>query len=112
VIYGEPQEVKIRFSRSQAPYIEERAWHPSQKIEKRGDGSIELTLQVGNLWEIKRWLIGYGADAQVLAPDGLRDEIEQECARLLKPRRAKKIKPRRSIRGRVKNPHSEIETHR
>jgi predicted DNA-binding transcriptional regulator YafY len=102
VIYGEPQEVKIRFSRSQAPYIEERTWHPSQKIEKRGDGRIELTLQVGNLWEIKRWLIGYGADAHVLAPDGLRAEIEQECARLLKLRRPKKINRRGNIRGKSK----------
>lgn len=71
VIWGEPQEVKIRFSPDQAPYIEERTWHPSQKIEKRADGSIDLTMRVANLWEIKRWLIGYGADAQVrkIAPD-------------------------------------------
>jgi hypothetical protein len=41
VIWGEPQEVKIRFSRKQAPYVQERTWHPSQKIEKRPDGSVD-----------------------------------------------------------------------
>jgi predicted DNA-binding transcriptional regulator YafY len=95
VIWGEPQEVKIRFSRYQAPYIQERTWHPSQKIEKRADGSIELTLRVANLWEIKRWLIGYGADARVLQPVKLRKEIESECARLLRASRAKRVMDRR-----------------
>jgi predicted DNA-binding transcriptional regulator YafY len=84
VIWGEPQEVKIRFSRKQAPYVQERTWHPSQKIEKRPDGSVDLIMQVGNLWEIKRWLIVWGADARVLQPKELAKEIENECARLLR----------------------------
>ncbi len=84
VIWGEPQEVKIRFSREQAPYVQERTWHPSHKIEKRPDGSVDLIMQVGNLWEIKRWLIGWGAGARVLQPKELAKEIENECARLLR----------------------------
>jgi predicted DNA-binding transcriptional regulator YafY len=90
VIWGDLQDVKIRFSEEQAPYIQERTWHPSQKIEKRADGSIDLTMRVGDLWEIKRWLIGWGADAQVLQPKELAKEIEAECARLLRTRRSKK----------------------
>ena len=92
VIWGEPQEVRIQFSRGRAPYIQERTWHPSQKIEKRADGSIDLTIQVANLWEIKRWLIGYGADAQVLQPKDLAKEIEEECARLLKIKNSMKVR--------------------
>ncbi len=78
MIWGEPKEVKIWFSAKQAPYIEERTWHRSQKIEKQNDGSILLTLQVGNEDEVKRWLIGFGAEASVLAPERLRREIRQE----------------------------------
>lgn len=92
VIWGEPQEVKIRFSRDQAPYVQERTWHPSQKIEKRANGTIDLTMQVANLWEVKRWLIGYGADAQVLEPRDLAKDIEEECARLLKIRKSRNTK--------------------
>src|SRR5437879_3631690 len=33
---------------------------------------------------IKRWLIGWGADARVLQPKELAKEIENECARLLR----------------------------
>jgi predicted DNA-binding transcriptional regulator YafY len=86
LIWGDPQEVTIRFSPDQAPYIQERTWHPSQKIEKRADGGIELTMSIANLSEVKRWLIGYGSDAQVLGPEDLRKDIEEDCTRLLKRR--------------------------
>jgi predicted DNA-binding transcriptional regulator YafY len=79
VIFGEPQEVKIRFSPAQAPYIKERTWHPSQQIETEDDGSIVLTMRVADLDEVKRWLIGFGAEATVLEPDELAGEIVQEC---------------------------------
>lgn len=79
VIWGEPQEVKIRFSPAQAPYIKERTWHPSQRILTEPGGSIILTLNVGDLWEVKRWLIGFGAEAEVLKPAELANDIVHEC---------------------------------
>jgi proteasome accessory factor B len=81
VIWGEPQEVRIRFSAAQAPYIKERTWHPSQNIENCDDGCVILTLHVGDLGEVKRWLIGFGAEAMVLVPGELREEIATECER-------------------------------
>jgi len=91
VVWGVPQEVTIRFSAGQAPYVEERTWHPSQKIERFADGSIELSMSVANLWEVRRWLIGYGADAQVVRPRGLAKGIEEECAKLLKMKTSRKL---------------------
>jgi predicted DNA-binding transcriptional regulator YafY len=84
MIWGEPQEVKIRFSPSQAPYIKERTWHASQQTESEPDGSLILSLKVGDLWEVKRWLIGFGAEAEVLLPLELRKEIADECRMLVK----------------------------
>lgn len=89
LIWGQPQEVKIHFSREQAPYVQERTWHPSQTIEKRANGSIDLSIRVANLWELKRWLVGWGADARVVQPESLRKEIEEECARMLRVNRVK-----------------------
>jgi predicted DNA-binding transcriptional regulator YafY len=83
MIWGEPQLVRVHFSADQSPYITERTWHPSQAIEKRRGGSTILSLRVADLGEVKRWLIGFGAEAQVLEPKQLRDEIAQECAHLL-----------------------------
>ena len=84
MIWGEPQEVKIRFSAAQAPYIRERTWHPSQKIEACDDGCMILTLHVADLDEVKRWLIGFGAEAEVLGPEKLQIEIADECRRMAK----------------------------
>jgi predicted DNA-binding transcriptional regulator YafY len=82
MIWGEPREVKIRFSAVQAPYIRERTWHLGQKIETEDDGSIILTLHVADLDEVKRWLIGFGAEAAVLTPEELQMEIADECRRM------------------------------
>lgn len=87
MIWGEPQEVKIRFSPSQAPYIRERTWHPSQQIEIEPDGSIILTLKVADLDEVKRWLIGFGAEARVVVPEVLQNDIAAECEQLFLKRR-------------------------
>lgn len=86
VVWGEPQQVKIRFSSDQASFVEERTWHPSQKMEKLRNGSIILTLQIANLWEVQRWLIGFGSDALVLEPRELKQQIERECTKLLRRR--------------------------
>ena len=75
---GEPQLVRIRFSRDQAPYVMERHWHDSQNFIPQDDGSVIMELQIGSLWEVKRWLIGWGADAEVLTPVELLDEVRAE----------------------------------
>jgi predicted DNA-binding transcriptional regulator YafY len=80
---GEPQLVRIRFSPEQAPYIMERHWHDSQKLLPQDDGSVIMELQVANLWEVKRWLIGWGADAEVLAPLALTKTLRKELRSML-----------------------------
>ena len=92
MIWGETQEVKIRFSAAQAPYIRERTWHPSQKIETEPDGSIILTLQVADLGEVKFWLIGFGVEATVLSPIELAKEIGVEADTLARVYRRFKAK--------------------
>jgi predicted DNA-binding transcriptional regulator YafY len=91
MIWGEPQEVKIKFSPTQATYIRERTWHQSQKIDQQKDGSVVLSLHVADLDEVKRWLIGFGSEATVLTPRGLRDEISDEAEALLKNLRSPRV---------------------
>ena len=73
---------RIRFSPGQAPYVMERHWHDSQKFHTQEDGSMIRELQVANLWEVRRWLIGWGADAEALAPRELVLEIGTAVSRL------------------------------
>ena len=83
-IWGDPKQVRIRFSPDQAAYATERVWHASQKVFHPDDGSVVLQFSVADLSEVKRWLIGWGAGAEVLEPGELLDEIRRECALIAK----------------------------
>ncbi|RJX17080.1 MAG: WYL domain-containing protein [Desulforudis sp.] len=71
---------KIWFSPSQARYIAERKWSPNQKIKNETDGSIILSMTTSGLWDVKRWIMMYGADAEVLEPEELRQAIVADLA--------------------------------
>jgi predicted DNA-binding transcriptional regulator YafY len=82
-IGGEPQLIRIRFSPEQAPYVAERIWHESQKLEPKPDGSVILSLEVASLWEVKRWLLGWGSAAEVIEPETLEAQIRSDCQQIL-----------------------------
>ncbi|MHB8790177.1 MAG: helix-turn-helix transcriptional regulator [Desulfobulbaceae bacterium] len=71
---------KIWFSESQARYIKERKWSPNQKIASNKDGSVVLTMTTSGLWDVKRWVMMYGSEAEVLEPKELRQAIVEDLA--------------------------------
>ncbi|MCY3763743.1 MAG: WYL domain-containing protein [Gemmatimonadetes bacterium] len=78
VSYEEPMEVAVRFSEEQAPYIRERIWHPSQELEELPDGRVVLRLRAGGFFEIRSWVLSFGAAAEVLQPEELREGVREE----------------------------------
>ena len=74
--------VRVRFSPYQARWIRERRYHPSQQCVDRPDGSLEMTLALAGTAEVKRWLLGYGAEVEVLEPLSLRQELAAEANKL------------------------------
>ena len=83
IVLESPIAVKVCFSASQAPYIKERIWHPSQEIEELDDGRIILSFRAGGHYEIKSWILSHGVNAEVLAPVSLRKEIMEELEKNL-----------------------------
>jgi predicted DNA-binding transcriptional regulator YafY len=81
---GPARQVRLRFTAAVARYVREREWHPSQRLQARRDGSLVLTLRVNHLLEVRRWVLSYGADCEVLAPADLRDEVRAELRRMQK----------------------------
>ncbi len=75
ITLGDPIDVKVRFSAWQARYIKQRVWHPSQEIEELANGEIILFFRASGSYEIKSWILSHGADAEVLEPAALREEI-------------------------------------
>jgi len=77
----EPVDVLIRFSPSVAKRAAETRWHPSQQLEEQADGSLIWRGRVAGSREIRIWILGWGADAEVLEPAELREEVAAELAR-------------------------------
>ncbi len=82
VMIEDPIHVKVRFNPEIARYIEEREWHPSQKIKKYKDGSLLMELTVGGTLEIKRWILSFGSQAEVIEPEALVEELRADLERM------------------------------
>lgn len=80
---SEPVDVAIWFDGKTAPYIRERRWHPTQKLDEHQDGSVTLSMTVSGLNDLKRWVLGYGEGAVVLRPPELLALVQQELKGML-----------------------------
>jgi proteasome accessory factor B len=81
VISDEPvAEVVVRFSPAVAKRAAETRWHPSQEIEVQPDGSLLWRGRVAGLREIRIWILGWGAEAEVLEPVELRREVAEQLS--------------------------------
>lgn len=76
-------EVRLRFSPVVAARVKESIWHHSQQVIDFEDGSCELIVRVGGIREMRSWVLGWGADVEVLAPDTLREEVRSHALRML-----------------------------
>lgn len=75
-------EVRLRFSPAVAPRVRESVWHHSQQLADTDDGGCLLAMRVGGIKEIRSWVLGWGADVEVLAPAELRDEVRDHARRM------------------------------
>ena len=72
--------VRVWFDAFAARLVSERQWHDSQTIKpsgEKGSGEIELTLELGSLEEVERWILSWGAHARVLEPEALVNRLRE-----------------------------------
>ncbi len=81
--HGEPVTVKIRFSKNEARYIKEKNWSADQRITDNPDGSVTLSMTTSGYRDVKRWVMSFGKEAQLLEPGEMRKEIEVELKEVL-----------------------------
>jgi len=87
---GEPLEIAVRFTGPAAALVEERIWHESQRLswlpaeatlfaEAADQPEVLIaTFRLADTVEFKRWVLGFGRQAEVLKPEGLRRELVEE----------------------------------
>jgi predicted DNA-binding transcriptional regulator YafY len=75
-------QVHLSFSARVAPEVRETVWHPGRRFEPRGDGRLDLHLAVDGLDEIVGWVLGFGAQVEVVSPPELRARVRDEALRV------------------------------
>jgi predicted DNA-binding transcriptional regulator YafY len=79
---GPDVHVIVRFTSLMAQNVAEVAWHKTQRLEFRDDGTLDFHVQVSGLNEIVWWILGYGDQAEVLRPAKLRRLVAQRAANM------------------------------
>lgn len=82
---GQLYEVEILFDQYQSRWIRERSeFHPTEERDEQPDGSLLLRMKVTALDGVKRFVMQYGAHAQVISPAELRHAIAAEIVQMQK----------------------------
>ena len=73
--------VRIRFSEDQARWVRERQ-HYGYFTETKDKRGIIMHYKLNSILEIKNWLLAWGASAEALEPETLRNEIRLEIEKM------------------------------
>lgn len=79
----EPVQVRLRFTSGRATQrVKESIWHPLEQVTDTDDGGCVWACEVDEWHEMIPWVRSWGADCEVLEPDGLRAVLVHEAQRL------------------------------
>ena len=76
---GQARKVRVRFTGVAARLVGERVWHASQVVA-RGKSGLTLEMKVGLSPDLQQWILGWGAEAEVLEPAELRRAVGSAAA--------------------------------
>ena len=77
-------DIAVRFSARQAPWVRERRWHRSARIEEHLDGGCVLRFRASGLGEVTRWILQFGSEAEAVAPPVLRRRVARALEQALR----------------------------
>jgi predicted DNA-binding transcriptional regulator YafY len=83
VFSGEPVEVKVRFTGTAAKIVASSRHHSSETVEANTDGSVAYRVTVAGTHEIKRWILGFGEEAEVVRPKALREDLARSARKMV-----------------------------
>lgn len=84
---SEAQKVELLFSNQIGTFIRERKYHASQKAVLHEKG-IKFEFELAITPDFIQWILGFGHDCTVLAPESLKEELKCRAEKILKMYRA------------------------
>ncbi len=73
----QPEEVKLVFSKEQAPYIKTKPLHSTQKTRQLEDGLLEIRISIVVNYELEMRILSYGEKVKVISPHNLVLKIKE-----------------------------------
>jgi predicted DNA-binding transcriptional regulator YafY len=74
----------LRFSAERARWVADERWHPEQTGQFLTDGRYELRVPYRDPRELVMEILRHGAEVEVVAPAGLREQVAESLAAALK----------------------------
>lgn len=78
VYSGDPVEVKVRFRGPAARVVKSTVHHRGESIVEDGEDALIYSVTTRGTEEIQRWILGFAEQAEVLAPQTLREEVQRQ----------------------------------
>ena len=79
-----PEMVVLRFSKEKTiRRVKETRWHHTQQVSDRPDGSMIWSAEVAAPKEMLSWILGWGAEVEVIAPEWLRGLVADEAQKMV-----------------------------
>ena len=80
----ETAEIVLRFSPRVKERVLETQWHPSQQTsdDPEHPGFLRWQVRVADTTDMPPWIRSWGADVEVVAPPGLREDVSKEVRRM------------------------------
>lgn len=79
---GEVADVRLRFQPRWRTFATTHMWHSTHQVERDDDAGIVVRMRVRVCRELEAFVLGFGAEVEVLAPLGLRARIAERAAAL------------------------------
>ncbi len=76
--------VRVRFAARVAKAAIAALVVADRRIERRDDGSVEIAYRVSDVDELVRWVLGWGAQAEIITPRPIRTRIAKLAGEILK----------------------------
>ncbi|RCW49884.1 MULTISPECIES: YafY family protein [unclassified Halanaerobium] len=80
----EELDVEVKFTGRAARFVPEYQWTDNQIIKKLADNEIIFSVRTTSREEIKKWILSYGAEAEVLKPEELKQEVAEVAEKMCK----------------------------
>lgn len=75
-------EIVAEFDKYASHWIRLKKVHPTQEVNERNDGSLEVRFQVSSMENIMRWILSFGEHARILAPHDLQERVRRAVGRM------------------------------